>query len=97
MWQNIGDHPVIASADPEDVRFKFKCRKCGHTIITDVITIPNPNHLGKNAEESMVYAEDVAVCDQCGEEHEIKISNDRGGVYATIDGVDEIDIFIESV
>ena len=97
MWSNIGDNIVIASAEPEGARFKFKCRKCGYIIETDEITIPTPNTMGDNAEESMVYTEEIVVCPKCGEEHEIRISNSYGGVYAEIDGVDEADIFIEPV
>jgi hypothetical protein len=97
MWSNIGDNIVIASAEPEQAHFKFKCRECGHIVITDEITIPTPNKMGDKAEESLVYAEEWATCATCGEEHEIKISNEYGGVHATIDEVSESDIFIEPV
>lgn len=97
MWHNIADNIVIAAAEPEQARFKFKCRKCGHIVITDEITIPTPNKMGDNAEESRVYTEEVVICPKCKEEHEINISNDYGGVYATIDEVNERDIFIEPI
>ncbi len=95
MWYNIADNMVVAASEPEKARFKFKCRKCGKIIITDEITIPAPNTMGDTSEESRVYTEETIICPKCGEEHEIQISNDYGGVYANIDDVDEKDIFIE--
>ena len=95
MWHNINDNIVISAADPENARFKFKCPECGNEVITDEITIPVPNPLGDTAEESMVYEEEPVVCPHCQADIEIKISNNRGGVDATIDGVSPDDIFIE--
>jgi|WetSurMetagenome_2_1015567.scaffolds.fasta_scaffold53452_3 hypothetical protein len=95
MWHPIEENIVISSAESEKARFKFKCRECGEVVITDCISIPVPNFSGDNAEESRVYTEEIVNCPKCEEEHEIQISNDYGGVSASIDGVNANDIFIE--
>ena len=98
MWNNIGNHPIVSSTGDGYVKIKFKCRECGKDIVTDSINIPEPNQMADNAEESNVYLAHEEICDDnnCGEEHELNISNGNGGMYVNIDGVSEGDIFYTS-
>ena len=99
MWNRISDNPIVSSSGDGSVIFKFECINpdCKNSIITEPILISKPNDFGENEEGSKVYQEDNVVCDSCEEEYELEISNGFGGMYCSIDGVDEKDIFYEPV
>jgi hypothetical protein len=99
MWGPIKDNPVVSSTGDGSVRIKFKCRSCGHDVITDVINIPEPNTMADNAEDSIVYETENVVCPipTCSEDYEVNISNSTGGMSVNIDDVNENNIYYESV
>ncbi len=83
----------IATIEQEPIEVKCKCPKCGESFESDKIMVNPPNMGGENHEESIVYTEEIYLCDKCGSEIEIVIDNGFGGVDIEVEGLSRKDIF----
>ncbi len=76
------------------VIIRFNCKECGEKVISDEISVPEPDYSSETAHDSYNDNDGSAVCD-CGEQYNISVWSSYAGGYVEIEELDESDDTVE--
>ena len=70
---------------------EFICPGCGE-LIQEIITVPETNWIGDNADERHVQDQEVVECESCNEQFDIEVNNHDGTIMVYLDEHPHIDV-----
>lgn len=73
----------------ESVVLRFTCPSCGNEIITESLTVPDPNYEGDTREQSLVTEDYESECSTCGTVFNITVGESNCGGEGWIDELDD--------